>query len=82
MTNATIPAELAGIAPQVGSVWEWEPLKPWARMRCRVTEVVWNGEEAWVRCEGEDGIEYLNELSRWVEATVMVSDTSETHADE
>lgn len=59
--------------PQVGSVWVWEPDLPHARSQCTVTEVKWNSEEYWVESENAQGQRYWNELSRWVEATVMVS---------
>ena len=72
-----IPDLLQGIAPRVGSVWEWEPLKAHARERCRVTAVRWNGKETWVECENSSGKKAWNELSRWVEATVLVEPAPE-----
>lgn len=68
-----IPETLAGIVPQVGSVWCWEPLKDHARERAIVTAVTWNGEECWVESESLDGKRAWNDLSRWVEATVLVT---------
>ena len=68
-----LPVELRGIVPRVGSVWEWEPMKDYARERVRVTAVTWNGDECWVQSERLDGSDSRpNELSRWIEATVLV----------
>jgi hypothetical protein len=68
-----MPVELRGIAPRVGSVWEWEPLKDYARCTVRVTRVWWSGDECWVESELLDGSNRLpNELSRWIQATVLV----------
>jgi hypothetical protein len=78
-----MPVELRGIVPRVGSIWEWEPLKPNARETVRVTRVWWTGDECWVESETVAyGPEYGypkvprtagNELDRWVEATVLVT---------
>lgn len=72
--NDTLPAVLRGIVPEIGTVWEWEPLKDYARQKVRVTAVTWNGDECWVTSELLNGTDArLNELSRWVEATVLVT---------
>lgn len=69
-----MPAELRYIVPRVGSIWEWEPLKDYARQTVRVTAVTWNGDECWVESERLDGEDRVpNELSRWIEATVLVT---------
>lgn len=68
----SIPQLLRDIAPRVGGTWMWEPLKPHARERTRVTDVRWNGEEVWVGSESAGGKRAWNELSRWVEAAVLV----------
>lgn len=73
LVGMEIPETLAGIAPQVGSVWCWEPLKDHAREQAIVTTVRWNGEECWVESESLDGKRAWNDLSRWVEATVLVT---------
>lgn len=61
--------------PPVGSLWWWEPEKPLVRKLVRVTGASWNGEEWWVECRDAvdvtEGKRYLNELGRWVEATVL-----------
>lgn len=58
----------------------WEPLKDHAREQVTVTAVTWNGAECWVESEGADGKRARNDLSRWVEATVLmhVSDGPES----
>lgn len=66
--------EARAMLPSVGQVWEWEPLKPHARETVTVTEVRWNGDEWWIESEGAGGRRYWNEASRWVEATVFVSE--------
>jgi hypothetical protein len=68
----TVPDLLSDIVPTVGSTWCWGPLKPHARETVRVTDVRWNGEEVWIESEGQSGRRYWNELSRWIEATVLV----------
>lgn len=74
--SAAIPDCLRGVVPTVGSVWEWEPLSPHARETVRVIEVVWNGEEVWITTEMvAGGKRSSNDLSRWVEATVLVAPT-------
>ena len=88
MNTETMPDVLRGIAPEVGSIWEWEPLNSRARELVRVTAVTWNGEECWVESEPMTRNVYLNpapgrdrfqnELSRWVQATVLV-DIDEDH---
>lgn len=67
-----LPKVLRGIAPAVGSVWEWEPLSPHARDTVTVTRVHWNGEECWVESRNSKGKLCWNELDRWVEATVLI----------
>lgn len=82
-TGEVVPNLFLGIVPSIGSTWIWEPEKPHARQYVRVTDVHWNGEEWWVESERlngllkarpplPDGKRYWNELSRWVEATVLV----------
>lgn len=60
--------------PSIGQTWVWEPLKPMARETVVVTEVRWNGEEYWIESESTDGQRHWNDLSRWVQATVLVTD--------
>ena len=76
-TDQSIPNLLQGIAPTVGSTWEWMPHKPDIRQRVTVTRVYWNGEEVWVEAAGPDGKSWPNELSRWIEATVFISPAPE-----
>lgn len=64
--------EAQTMLPNVGEVWEWEPLKPHARQTVTVTEVKWNGDEWWIETDGPGG-RHWNEASRWVEATVLVT---------
>jgi hypothetical protein len=64
------------VLPAVGSVWWWEPEKPHARALVQVDEVEFNGEEwvVWCSDPNDKSAEwYWNELSRWVEATVLHS---------
>lgn len=62
-----------GVLPEVGSVWEWEPLKDHARCTVEVTDLRWNGEEWWVTSRDVSSDETaLNSLDRWVEATVLI----------
>ena len=63
---------IAAAVPTVGSVWQWEPMSS-ASERCTVTEVIWNGEEWWIKSSGAMSGECWNELARWVEATVLVT---------
>ena len=67
-----IPSQLDGIAPSIGSTWMWEPLKAAVSCKVLVTDVRWNGEEVWVESESSNGQRVWNELSRWVEATVLL----------
>jgi hypothetical protein len=70
-----MPVELRGIVPSVGSIWEWEPLDGLSRETVRVTAVKWNGDEAMVESEPVNNPaerRYWNDLSRWIEATVLV----------
>lgn len=74
-TVAMTPDEaLRLVAPsvRVGSVWCWEPLADHARAKVVVTAVEWNGEEWVVESESPDGRRHWNDLTRWVEATVLV----------
>lgn len=73
-TMTEMPNILTLIVPRVGSIWEWEPLKSYARETLLVTDVKWNGEAAWVESEPVSGKGHRvwNELDRWVEATVLV----------
>lgn len=69
-----LPEALQGIAPRIGTTWEWEPLAAHARCTVVVHDVQWNGEECWVQSAvvGSDRLVW-NSLDRWVEATVFVS---------
>ena len=68
-----IPNLLSGLVPHDGDIWLWEPEKEHAREFVRVTDVRWNGEEVWVESEVmSTSRTALNDLSRWVEATVLV----------
>lgn len=67
------------LAVREGSLWCWQPLKPDARIRCRITAVNWNGEEWWIEAEntqttrgGERGARTWNTLDSWVESAVLV----------
>lgn len=73
MSETAMAREARMLLPNVGDVWEWEPLKPHARATVAVTEVKWNGEEWWIESAGPDGSRYWNDASRWVEATVLVT---------
>ena len=71
-----LPKALRGIAPQVGSIWEWMPLTE-ARETLVVTDVMWNGEACFVTSRRFGDLSanpktFPNELSRWVEATVFL----------
>ena len=76
-----LPDVLRLIAPHVGSVWAWEPLKPLVSCLVVVTAVTWNGEECVVESDElaigrvGKGKPAWNDLSRWVEATVFVAET-------
>ena len=73
-----IPEALRDVVPTIGSVWMWEPLKPYAREAVRVTQVRWNGEAVWIETEpANGGVRAWNELDRWVEATVLVMPASD-----
>jgi len=64
------------VLPAVGSVWWWEPEKPDGGALVQVDEVEFNGEEWVVWCSDphdKSADRYWNELSRWVEATVLHS---------
>lgn len=69
--------ELAGLVPNVGSVWIWEPCSS-AREVVQVTGTKWNGEEWWVASVKQDvlgnaiGKESWNELGRWMEACIFL----------
>lgn len=64
--------EAETMLPNVGDVWEWEPLAPHARETVTVTEVKWNGDEWWIESDGTRTGRAWNSASRWVEATVLV----------
>ena len=69
-----MPEILNTIVPRQGQVWYWEPERPHARCMLTVLEVKWDGEEVWIKTkQHRTGEENWNELSRWVEATVLVS---------
>jgi hypothetical protein len=68
--------EAEPMLPNVGDVWEWEPLKPHARETVTVTDVRWNGEEWWIESEGQSGRRW-NSSGRWAEATVLVTPADE-----
>ena len=69
-----VPELLKPLVPNLGDVWLWEPEKPHARESVVVTEVKWNGEEVWIECRGVSNEKRTwNDLSRWVEATVLQS---------
>jgi hypothetical protein len=73
-----LPKVLRGIAPEVGSVWRWEPEKPHARCTVVVTAVTWNGEECWVETVAlDDDRAAWNSLDRWVEATVFLAESTD-----
>jgi hypothetical protein len=72
MKSDEMPEVLRWLVPTVGSVWLWEPEKPHARTVLTVTKVEWKGEAVWVTAREASGVEYPNELDRWVEATVLV----------
>lgn len=74
--SADIPELLRSVVPRVGDQWMWEPEQTsWAL--AEVTAVYWNGEEVIVESKVLDsdmspkGKTYGNDLSRWVEATVL-----------
>lgn len=72
MSEAAMHA-LAALVPQVGSTWEWEPLKDHARCTVVVRSTRWNGEEWWIESvDRNGGVACWNSLDRWVEATVLV----------
>lgn len=82
-TVPEMPDDLRSIVPSVGSIWEWEPLNEFARQTMRVTDVRWNGEEAWIESEPVNPARECagavrpigrvwNELGHWVQATVLV----------
>jgi hypothetical protein len=78
LVDMELPETLRLIAPTVGSVWCWEPLKDHAREMVAVSAVTWNGEECWVESVTEsDGKRCWNDLGRWVEATVLVTPADE-----
>lgn len=67
--------------PKVGTRWVWEIDNPGARELIEVTEVMWNGEEWWVRTKPLLGgpplnvmgnPEPLNDLGRFWEAVTPV----------
>ena len=63
--------------PKIGSRWVWEPDLPYAIAVIEVVEVIWNGEEWWVKTKDLLGNNAypptgreteLNDLSRFFEA--------------
>jgi hypothetical protein len=75
-TEFVIPGLLREIAPSIGSIWEWEPLIDHARATLKVTDVKWNGEELWIETQNlhkPHAERSWNELSRWVEAAVLLN---------
>lgn len=57
--------------PEIDSEWWWEPLLPHAE-RVVVTAVRRNDDgQTWIESTNSVGAKYWNELSRWVEATVL-----------
>lgn len=66
-----VPDLLRCVTPKVGSIWAWEPLER-AHETVTVRTVSWNGETVWIETTNPDGRRCWNELSRWVEATVMI----------
>lgn len=74
--------------PGVGGIYVWELDKPSACELIKVIEVIWNGEEWWVRTEWlhsrtlvnsfyprERDVVQLNDLSRFWEAVTPVRET-------
>jgi hypothetical protein len=65
--------------PQVGDVWLWEPEKPHAREVVTVTATQQNSIGTWkVESSSRSGTHW-NDLSRWVEATVLVTPAEENN---
>lgn len=73
--------------PKVGTRWVWEIDQAHARALIEVTEVIWNGEEWWVRSKsmggeswpesllpkpGEPEGGYLNDLDRFWQAATPI----------
>ncbi len=57
--------------PVLNTLWVWEPRNADACALVRVVEVMWNGEEWWVRAERwpqQDGGSSLNDAGRFAEA--------------
>lgn len=74
--HSEIPDVLQGIVPSIDSIWIWEPMLDHARATLKVTDVKWNGEEAWVETQNldkPDAERCWNELAHWVQATVLVA---------
>ncbi|WP_432169081.1 hypothetical protein [Streptomyces sp. 1222.5] len=70
-----------------GSTWVWEPLKPHVRQDVRVVAVELRGGEWWVQTENTTssngsvvGARSWNEVSRFVEACVLVEPAAGTTA--
>lgn len=81
MTKRISSYDPDALLPKVGTRWVWEIEKPHARELIEVTEVLWNGEEWWVRSKnlltdvalmGNTRPESLNDLSRFWEAVTPV----------
>jgi hypothetical protein len=77
--------ELESVIPTVGSIYHWEPMQSHASVRLVVTDIV-------VKEDGEilvqsarafrlgrtpTGRKSWNDLSRWVEATILIDPASE-----
>lgn len=70
------------LVPKIGTRWMWELDSTYARALVEVVEVVWNGEEWWVRTKtllpvpldfpGRSPETHLNDLGRFWEACVPV----------
>lgn len=74
--HSEIPNVLRDIVPRIDSIWIWEPMRDNARATLKVTDVKWNGEEAWVETQNLDkpaAERCWNELAHWVQATVLVA---------
>lgn len=79
-TDSPVPEPLRGIVPSIGSIWVWEPLLEHARATLQVTDVKWNGEEAFVETlnlDKPDAERSWNPLGHWVQATVLIDTDQE-----
>jgi hypothetical protein len=71
--------------PRVGTRWVWEIDSPEARCLIEVTNVLWNGEEWWVRTLAlipdsypTTKTEFFNDVGRFWEACLPVGDAADT----